>query len=473
MLTGVAALKPVDRKRWQALATAVLSERTKFTSAKWLPHFKRLRLAIQRHRHVLEVIGAPPGAGDPEPRELLVWAWCVLMAAPKNTSQFYTRIRETTDDGRGLQDEARQLRSRAYAMRGLETSPEMQMRWLGGLVRAIDADIAGLDEWPRPLSEWSSDDWRPAGYPCFVIPVRREFRAEEGKERERRGMLQHAIVPAMLGELEVHLALHPDVNPKGSARAWTYGAAVFDGLTIDVDRIGDDAFRVADAPLHDESGVLAEHLEQALSAECDVLAWPELTVPPERLQSIRAALKRDPLADRRRIPLSVAGSWHVEIDGRRVNRTEILQGRGRPLASYDKRREFTFERRHEEILAGERLLVIVTEERLISVAICLDFCDDCADDVYDWLNVDLVLVPSMGDVKTLEAQHRSAKGMQSRQGAVTFLVQQVPVETGTALNEGAPAAYSFASPPQEVGGKAVQPPADRQDEPFRAIRARR
>ena len=466
-------MKPADRKRWQALATVVLSERAKFTTAKWIPHFKRLRLAIQRHRHVLEDIGAPPAAGDPEPRELLVWAWCVLMAAPENTSQFYTRIREITDDGRGLQDEAKQLRSRGYAMRGLDTSPEMQMRWLGGLIRAIDADIAGVEEWPRPLSGWRSDDWRPAGYPCFVIPVRREFRAEDGKERERRGMLQHAIVPAVLAGLEVHLALHPDVNPKGTARAWTYGAAVFDGLTIDVDRIGDDAFRLAGAPLHDEGGAIAGHLEQALSAGCDVLAWPELTVPQERLRAIKAALRSDPLADPRRIPLSVAGSWHVEIDGRQVNRTEILHGRGRPLASYDKRRQFTFERRHEEIVAGERLLVIVTEERLISVAICRDFCDDCADDVYDWLNVDLVLVPSMGDAKTLEAQRRSAKEMQSRQGAVTVLVQQVPVETGEALKKDSPAAYSFASPPQEVGGKPVRPPADRQDQPFRAIRARR
>jgi hypothetical protein len=398
---------------------------------------------------------------------------CVLMAAPQNTAQYYAGIREFTPDGRGLRDEAADLRSRGYAMHGLLTSPEMQMRWLGGLIRAIDQDLAGIDYWPRRGARWRARDWQPPGYPCFVVPVRRDYRCEDSKERGRRATRCHAIVPAGLGALRVDLVLHPEVATRGDARSWAYGAAMFDGMTITVDH-GDDQFRVSGAPVTGADAIIAEQVAGAQGYGCDALVWLELTVPEDRLEAIRRILGTEPLADARRVPLVLAGSWHLEVSGRWVNRATVLRSRGRPLLHYDKRRQYPFENRREAIDAGGVLPVIVMEDRLVSLAICRDFCDDCAEDVYDELGIDLVLVPSMGRPTTMAAHDRSAKKLQSQQGAISFVVQQVPVVTGEAPPDGEPPAYSFAAPAEHRGRVPVAsaPPME-QSVSFRVLRARR
>jgi predicted amidohydrolase len=165
------------------------------------------------------------------------------------------------------------------------------------------------------------------------------------------------------------------------------------------------------------------------------------------------------------------------VEDRWVNRATVLRSRGRPLLHYDKRRQYPYADRREGIVAGGVLPVIVMEDRLVSIAICRDFCDDCAEDVYDELGVDVVLVPSLGDKSTMDAHSRSAKRLQSRQGAISFIVQQVPVITGTLAPVGDPPAYSFAEPSQEpaeskTGSRAAAPDLA-QFKPFRALRARR
>ena len=459
-----------ERKTWQKLAVDVLVEHRRFSESAWLPHFQRLLKTIARCQSVLENIGAELKAGDPDPREILVWAWCVLMAKPEDEAQHYLRIPETSGDGRGFDEEVRALRASRYVMQGLKTAHINQMRWLGALVRTIDADLAGLDFWPEDRESWKPDQWVPTGYPCYVIPVNRAYRAEDGMDRARRAILYHAIVPRQLGDLTVEIALHPDVDPQGQGRSWLYGSAMFDSMTIDVDLVEEDGFRVVGAPLADDEGLVREQVDQAIAASSDVLSWPELTVPEQRLAHIKKALNGDPLATASRISLTVAGTWHIEASHGWVNRAHILHGRGQRLASYDKRRWFAFDGRYERIEPGKSLLVIVTDDRLVSIAICKDFCDDVPDKVYDWLGVDLVLVPSMGNKKTLDAHRRSAKILQSRQGAVSVLVQQVPVVTGASRSDGEPPAYSFASPPAP---DATSDETDFQNIAFRALRARR
>ncbi len=465
-----AMVTPAERKTWQKLALDVLVERRRFSENAWLPHFTRLRKTIERCRPVLDNLGAELAKDDPDPREVLIWAWCVLMAKPENPAQYYLMIRENSEDGRSFEEEVRALRIRGYAMRGLETSPEMQMLWLGAPVRAIDADLAGLDYWPAERASWMADHWSPTDYPCYVVPVDRNYRAEDGKDRRRRATLYHAIVPRQVGDLAVELVLHPDVDLAGNGRPWRYGSAIFDGMTITAEHLDEDGFRLIDAPLANEEAVVRDQVDQAIATASDVLSWPELTVPRTRLGHIKDALRGDPLANRRRVALTVAGSWHVESDSAWVNRTEILHGRGEPLAFYDKRRVYEYAGRYERIAFGDRLLVIVTEDRLVSVAICKDFCDDVAAKVYDWLGIDLVLVPSMGEANTLAAHRRSAKALQSSQGAVSLLVQQVPVPSGESLAEGMPHAYSFASPPPRG---PVAPVPESQSPAFRQLRARR
>lgn len=312
---------------------------------------------------------------------------------------------------------------------------------------------------------------RRQGYPCYVIPVERPFRAQGGKDRARRATVHHAIVPSELGALTVELILLPDLPEKEPGNSWHYGAAIFDGLTLDIAARDPDGFIVADAPVPQAEMTISGHVGSALAAGCDVLVWPELTIPDARLVVLRERLGADPLADPRRVPISVAGSRHIELaEGHWVNRTDVFAGKGRHLASYDKRKIFfEGEGPFEDIVSGEKLLVLVAEDRLISVAICKDFCDDIDNEIYSRLCVDLVLVPSLGGTGTLKAHKRSAKSTQSKQGSVTFMVQQRGVRTGVPDATGKPPGHSFVSPPNGVD----KPSNCSQNTSFRLLTGRR
>lgn len=154
--------------------------------------------------------------GDPvedvgfDPREPLVWAWCVLDTMPNDQDQRYQALRERTAERTGIEDRADILRQRGYAMIGLPGAVDLQVPWLAALARVLDDELAALQYWPDDVRTWVEEDWRPPGYGCFVIPVRREHRLADGRPVQRRGLLHHAVVPARVGSLAVALHLHPD-----------------------------------------------------------------------------------------------------------------------------------------------------------------------------------------------------------------------------------------------------------------------
>lgn len=391
----------------------------------------------------LAVIGS--GEEGVDPRLFLVWVWCVLISMPDTGREGYTSLKEGHGDGHGLDAEMQRLRDDGLAMRGLDTVPSNQVRWLAALTRLIDDELASVDLWPREPERWTSQEWRPEGYPCFVVPVQRDYRLRNGKEAEYRATRFHALVPAHVGEIDVDLFLYDDSTGEGEPMVWLYGAAVFDDVTLTWNPIGEDEFLLSGAPGPSAKEAIEEQVRRALDDGCEVLAWPELTVPPERLRTIKEALGQNPLESPRRIPLVVAGSWHVEGDNGFVNRCEILQAGGRPLTHCDKRRRYEFHGRKEAIVPTRRVPLIVMDDRLIAVSICLDFCDDRVPDLYADLGVDLVLVPSMGKESTMASHERHAASLQSRHGGVTFLVQQHPY-VSPADQQSGNRGYSFAAP---------------------------
>ena len=369
----------------------------------------------------------------------------------------------------GIEGHAAELRAADYAWTGLKTARTVQVEWLAAVVRGLDADLAGIDYWPQSREGWTVAAWQPDGYPCYVVPVQRNYRLELGKERERRATRYHALVPVAIGSLQVDLRLHDQVaraERDAQPRLWRYGAALFPDLKLVVREIGEDQFLLEDAKVADDRGIIAAQVGQALTGRCDALVWPELTMPEARVDAVRATLRLDPLGDPRRVPIVVAGSWHVAEGDEHLNRSETLTGRGKPLATYDKRRVFEFGGRYEAIRAGTGLTVIVMEDRLVAIAVCLDFCDDCGLEVYRHLGADLVVVPSMGDGRTVDAHERHAKTLQSQQGSVTLVVQQHPV-LESRPDPDAPTGYSFA---RDAPSNA--PPVE-QRTPFRSLEARR
>ena len=466
------------RKRWRRRVSTHLCDRGLVTEQVWKAMFLELVEDVAFAQAEIMMIGDPADEVGIDPREPLVWTWCVLDTMPNDHDQRYQALRERAADGSGIEDRAEAMRQRGYAMTGLPTAVVLQVPWLAALARVLDDDLAALQYWPDDVAGWTPDDWRPPGYECFVVPVRREHRLADGRPAQRRGLLHHAVIPERIGSLRIDLHLHPDaaIHDAGVDPAdWVFGSAVFPGMTVVPVETAGDGFRLVDAPLPgNEAALVSVQVDGAREAGADVAVWPELAMPAGRLDILVARLSATPLAGR--IPLVVAGSWHVErppvddvgvsdaADGgdRHVNRSEVMLGHGEPLLSYDKRRRFPYGRLTEDIRTGAVLPVIVMEDRLVGIAICRDNCDDVAKETYRDLPLDLVIVPSMGAGSTVEAHERHAKSQRSRQGTVTVVVQQNLVVDGSVPPAG-PAAFSFVRP--DEGGR----PFAGQAEPFRTL----
>jgi predicted amidohydrolase len=124
--------------------------------------------------------------------------------------------------------------------------------------------------------------------------------------------------------------------------------------------------------------------------------------------------------------LIVGGTWHEENDGKVANVATIFDGYGAIKLTYKKMLPFIDEEmKAESIELGKKLPVLVTDDQLVTVAICKDFCDLSLSLPYLELDVDLVLVPSMGNEATMKGHQNTAKRMRVLYGARTFIVQQV------------------------------------------------
>lgn len=431
-----------------------LCRRALTTQKQWTDMFLSLVDHIALVQSQLARIGDPIEAVGFDPREPLIWVWCVLDTMPNAQDQRYQALRETAADDTGIAARADALRHRGYAMPGLKTALDLQITWLAALARALDEDLSDLNYWPDDITEWTQAAWQPPGYNCYVVPVRRGHRLGDGRPAQRRAFRYHAVIPQYIGTMQVQLSLHPDASRNEASEdpaRWVLGAATFPGLSV-VPKETSTHFRLTAAPVEgDEEELLAGQIDDAKGAGCDVLAWPELTMPPERLALLLAKLGQAPL-DGQRIPLVIAGSWHVaatvnegKVADHYANRAEVMLGDGQPIFSYDKRRLFPWNNLYEDIRPGNSLPVVVMEDRLVGVAICRDNCDDIDKESYKDLPMDMVIVPSMGGQSTVEAQERHAMAQRSRQGTVTLVVQQNPPIAGEPGPEG-PFAYSFVRP---------------------------
>jgi hypothetical protein len=454
---------------WQAHSKRILVERAELGARDWLDSYRRLRNDLWDLREHLAHSGSEEYEGWLDPREPLIWSYCVLMSMPQAWLQDYRQLKESSVDATGLTDGLEQLRENEYSLPPPEALPAHRLKALATLVRTFDADLAQF-YFERPQRS------EPVpGYPCWVIPCPRDHRAQNGKPAERRALKEHAIIPVKVGAWEVELILHPRLvaySQPHFPKSWLHGAAVFQDLKVMVQELGPDEFLISGVECDEQmEQMLAQHSE-ALAAGCNVLIWPELTVPHSLASRLRGYLTQNALAVREKIDLILPGSWHVrDGTGRMRNRAFVYGGRGEALTAYDKRMKYGFgergAQRFEAIEPGSRIPVIAFEDRLVAIGVCLDFCYDCDNSAYRALDVDLVLVPSMGPQSTVEAHLRHARELQSKHETNVMVVQQVPVLVGREAAPGAPRAYSFVTPPPPAADSLPQ------TETWRALRGRR
>ncbi|MEJ0050162.1 MAG: hypothetical protein WDN02_02915 [Methylovirgula sp.] len=305
--------------------------------------------------------------------------------------------------------------------------PEDIAALLGGLIRAIDATLGQYrSHWPSDSTRWLVDD---LGW--YVIPrdgPSRSRAAAQGQPYEKRGMLFHRMIPKKINGYSVEIFSSRSRHmSKHEAESWRVGACLFGAIELRPDIFearGEKRFVILDAQCATAASVVNTQIENALNEQCVALVWPELTVPPALLKRLRTLLSDRDVEDARSPPeVVVAGSWHENIDGRTVNRSRIFDGYGVERFAYDKIEPYADgDWGREDIVPGTRVCVLATEAALIGFAICLDFCD-VNSNPFTELDIDLILVPSMGNDRTIEGHRNTAAAVEVRFGTRTFVVQ--------------------------------------------------
>lgn len=356
-------------------------------------------------------------------RTLLRDLHLLLHATPPNLLQGFDGFDEAD-----LQRRARDLMCHLGAREvcTAQTSVEEALSRCATVLRALDELLM---EGGEHIADEAPDCWLTSDGSHYVIPTPRAVMREGGPRTRqtfgRRGLLHHRIIPTRIGDVDIVVDLHPDVTEAaGDGTRRVIGCAIFASFALTYDRVGENGFIVTSVDC--EGGIEAavdQHCSQARDDGCDVLVWPELTLTPERVDQLRRTLAAGPLRTSLP-PIVVAGSWHVGTEGSFHNMAPVLDGRGDDLEPFGKSRRFAFDGLSEAIEPYGRIHILATDRELVAFAICKDFCDKAKTVPVAELDVDLVLVPSMGLPNTMTAHRDAADGVKIDFGARTVVAQQ-------------------------------------------------
>ncbi|WP_194473246.1 hypothetical protein [Bradyrhizobium sp. CCBAU 51753] len=368
-------------------------------------------------------------------RSTLVELNALFLEAPTSIQKAYRSMSERRIV-RAYDDFANRLTDGSLAW-SVPDSPEKIAEVLGGLIRAVDWTLVQRENkcWTEP-GEWLVDDlW-------FVIP-RMGLSATRPPSRnqayEKRGLRFHRIIPTKIDRFRVNVV--PSRTHHRSAsdhQTWKMGACLFEGLKLNPDIVDDEGqekhFVVLSADCPSASASVKSQIEDALNADCIALVWPELTVPPAIRREIQETLNARDMVDGREGPeVVVTGSWHEETEKDRVvNRAHIYDGYGVERLVYDKIQPYADDDWGiENIEPGDTISILASEAALIGFAICLDFCD-VVSNPFTELDLDIVLIPSMGNDRTMQGHQTTASRVEVKFGTRCFVVQQT---TSTKSND--------------------------------------
>lgn len=332
----------------------------------------------------------------------------------------------------------------------------------GRLLRAIEHNAIELTHYlESDRGEDLEDAWRTSDGRHYVIPRTTSLANIDGKPFLRRALLHFRVLPTVVGDFAVRLhrsALAADAMLAAADRTAPcrhFGAALFPGLAADLAFPDEQSFTVSGLRGFDPPNCLAEHLRQARESQCCAVVWGELTMPDDSVLAVRRSLGEAALAGRGPLRFLVAGSWHSEIGGEMRNVAQVLDGYGEPMFRVLKWAKFEVAGRHEAIVPGSEVHVLVGEDELVLVAICRDFLQATTDLPYLRLNVDFAVVPSMissiSERATLAGHAATANTMRVRYGTRTLVVAQ-PAQPGEG---GVGQVLAFPARPLEEDGMVV------------------
>ncbi len=374
----------------------------------------------------------------PIARKVLAHAYTVAAAAPAHLLR-----RFATFSASALQDQAaRSLRRIELGNFTLElpnsTESHATLLALCAHLRALD-DFVAQNRHDTGLPTNADEAWRVelrSGEQFFLIPGFKPRKTpkmrDDGSDALRffsqAALRHHRIIPARIGTVGVDVECSPILLGRDDG-PFTLGGALFPELTLQCIDHG-DGFLVEAVECLQHLHVIEHTMGRGLEDDCAALVYPELTIDRAgRALILRTLRLQRPRPGRRRnIPLVVAGSWHEpDGDGYR-NVAHVYDGHGKRVASHNKMMPFIDKttKKVEDIKPGSAMTVLALGDTLVGIAICLDFCERRGMDQnpYAMLDVDLMLVPSFGNLTTVEGHRDTARDMEFRWRTETFLVQQ-------------------------------------------------
>uniref|UniRef100_UPI003F4937DA hypothetical protein n=1 Tax=Ensifer adhaerens TaxID=106592 RepID=UPI003F4937DA len=309
-----------------------------------------------------------------------------------------------------------------------------QARVLAGVVRACDQLVADFRRGPATRSrEWDFGDW-------WVIDRKKgRLKGNQGEPYTRRGLRRHVLLKKVVQGL--HVRPQPLVMQIPQTSSTRLGAALFEGLEVTPDPLRYPKYFLAvDVKCADQGKVVDAQMASARKEKHLALVWPELTIPPKIRDRIEANLRGTAFGAPDTNPeLTVAGTWHEPDDGlpQPVSNVAVVYDKyGREALRYKKVVPYHDRGKSiEPINIGNELPVLVSDEFLVTFAICKDLCDLASNVAYREMNVDFVLVPSMGDETCMQSHRVNAKGMRTQRNARPFVVQQTVPDDGSGLGK--------------------------------------
>lgn len=303
---------------------------------------------------------------------------------------------------------------------------------VGVEVRATDSLLRHIRSREAPVK--ADTEYRHTALKALVVPCRERRVGRSGdRERqgyERRGILKHRILPTMIQKFRVKLSGGGTVDLKAPVGppAFRGGAALFEGLKLKTVSPSKGLFLVEGCDAVDKAGQIERNLTEAHHRGGSALVWPELTLTPsERTRIVHWLQNRlfREVADESAVDIVVTGSWHEKGRSGTVNRSVVLDRNGVRLLAFEKLFAFHDVGLGTEAIVPSRVLhVLILDDILVAFGICRDFAEAQSLNPFPELDVDLIVVPSMGNRTTVDGHVSMAGIVNDRFTARTFVVQQ-------------------------------------------------
>ena len=326
----------------------------------------------------------------------------------------------------GCTSRAKIIETGILGWKKMPVSPRQTILALAIEIRAHDELLARLDSRYNRIPPDPSAEWRTSDGSAFVIPSRRgrDLGSKDGNGLSygRRGTLMYRVVPASLDGMPVRPITLAALESRPGSGIVSLGASLFPGMTLRTKQSADGF--IATGVQHPDIAAALDRQVASLAGAA-ALVWPELTLDNSAIDHLGPALAK--LAfEREDVPdIVVAGSWHRARGDAVRNVAPILDGTGEISDEYSKVVIFqSDELGPEGIAAGAEIIVIACDRFLATVAICKDYCGLGTNSPWHKLDVDLLLVPSMGGATTMEGHLTRANQDRIEHGSCAFVVQQ-------------------------------------------------